>query len=130
MMRVFTFGAVAAIFMFCVVEASAAPPACVRGVVDPNSPVVGAWSLRQRDDDTGQWSGPWINTFRADGSFAQNNADTVGRWCVIDGNVLVFSFDGEPHTAYRATITPDLSVMRGTESWDGGNTDEFELTRR
>jgi len=119
--------AVAAGLFYAPTDAHAAPAACQRGVVDSNSPVIGVWSLRQRDDDTGEWAGPWDQEFRWDGAFAQGGA-VVGRWCIIDGGTLLFGFDGEPFTTYRARVTPN--VITGTESWDAGHTGEFEMRRR
>jgi hypothetical protein len=107
-------------------EALAAPGGCVRGIVNPNAPIVGSWSLRQRDDDTGEWTGPWVNEFRRDGTFLQAGS-VVGRWCVIDNNVYLFGFDEDPHTTYRGTYTGSSFI--GTEYWDGGNTGTFELRR-
>jgi hypothetical protein len=113
--------------MCCAGEAAAGPAACARGVVDPNASVVGGdWTLRQRDDDTGQWTGPWTNGFRRDGALLQAG-NVVGRWCIIDDAILLFGFDEAPHTTYRGTLAPN--VIRGIESWDGANMGEFEIIR-
>lgn len=126
MVRLFAFTIASLVFLLCAGQAAAGPFACSRGVVDPASPVIGAWTLRQRDDDTGAWTGPWTQDFRRDGAYLQEGA-IVGRWCIVDDTVLLFGFDSAPYTVYRATIAP--TVMRGTESWDNGGTGEFELIR-
>lgn len=100
------------------------PTACEFYKPDAKSKLIGKWSLKQRDDGQ-DWSGPWDIEFRADGSWSQIEGEG-GYWCQ-DGKSIFFGFESDPHTTYRGELSHDKAT--GTESWNGGGTGIFEITR-
>jgi|JI10StandDraft_1071094.scaffolds.fasta_scaffold339510_2 hypothetical protein len=105
-------------------EQPAKPTACEIYQFDAKSKLIGKWSLKQRDDGQ-DWSGPWDVEFRGDGTWSQVEAEG-GYWCQ-DGKLIFFGFEADPHTTYRGELGNDKAT--GTESWNGGGTGIFEITR-
>jgi hypothetical protein len=106
------------------VEQPAKPTACEFYKFNAKSKLIGKWSLKQRDDGQ-DWSGPWDIEFRADGSWSQIEGEG-GYWCQ-EGKSIFFGFEADPHTTYRGELSGDKAT--GTESWNGGGTGIFEITR-
>jgi hypothetical protein len=105
-------------------EPAAKPLACEIYQFDAKSKLIGQWSLKQRDDGQ-DWSGPWDIEFRNNGTWSQLNGDG-GYWCQ-DEKSIFFSFETDPHTTYRGELSGDKAT--GTESWNGGGTGIFEISR-
>lgn len=100
------------------------PTACDTYQFDAKSRLIGQWSLKQHDDGQ-DWSGPWDIEFRADGTWSQIGGEG-GYWCQ-DEKSIFFGFEADPHTTYRGELSGDKAT--GTESWNGGGTGIFELSR-
>lgn len=105
-----------------------APTACLAPGATTPSEFVGTWTPRQRDDGY-----DWVNIaphiFARDGTFSEtttSNGTQYGHWCV-QGDYLIWGFDGTTRTTYRVPV--GRSLMRGFMSWDGGGTGEVEITR-
>lgn len=110
--------------------AAAVPLACGGQSAQPNSPMIGDWFMRVRDD--GQpWRQGVVITFRADGTWWEQG-QRAGIYCMI-GDILLFGYDentlGDTEdSVLRFRFNPDS--MQGTESWNSGGTGDAELTRR
>lgn len=129
-MRQLLLAGLAALLSFVATPAHAWPAACGGQTAQPNSPLLGAWNFRVRDDGA-DWR-PWAAiSFMADGTWWEQN-QRAGIYCMI-GDLVLLGYDDntlgdEMHTVLRFRFDP--VYMQGTESWDEGGTGDAEMRRQ
>ncbi len=130
MLRTMFLAAAAAATLGFATPAAAVPQACGGQRAQPNSPMLGTWFMRVRDDGQ-QWRSGVDITFQADGTWWEQG-QRAGIYCMV-GDVLLFGYDentlGDTEdSVLRFRYNP--TFMQGTESWNSGGTGDAELTRR
>lgn len=105
------------------------PTACRAPGATTPAEFVGTWHPRQHDDGY-DWVDIAMHVFASDGTFSETTTSQgtqYGHWCV-QGDQLIWGFDGTTRTTYRVSIN-QREPMRGFMSWDGGGTGEVEIER-